>query len=148
MLTLRPFTQTDTLVLRAAAYPDMTAEQAEALVTEWDQGQYNGRDFTMLGVWLDGTLVGMISLYRHTAEAVSIGPEIFPAYRRKGYGGEAMKLALDLARQKGYKMIFQQIRADNIASIALHEALGFGTSGASFTNAKGNSVLIYLKSLF
>ena len=58
-----------------------------------------------------------------------------------------MVLAMELAHQKGYKIVSQQIRTDNTASIALHKALGFETSGAIYTNAKGNQVSIYLKSL-
>ncbi len=147
MLTLCPFAKAHARLLCETAYPYMTPAQAETMIAEWNTGICNGRDFAMLGVWLDETLVGMLSLYRHTSEAVSVGPEIFPAYRRKGYAKEAMALAMDLARQKGYKVISQQIRTDNTASIALHESLGFGTSGAVYTNAKGNQVSIYLKSL-
>lgn len=41
----------------------------------------------------------------------------------------------------------QQIRADNVASIALHNSLGFETDGYVYTNKKGNEVLIYIKVL-
>ena len=147
MITLRAFTDHQVPLLREALDPHMDPAEVKALIAEWNTGKHNGRDFAMLGVWQGETLVGMISLYRHTSEAVSIGPEIFSPYRRRGYAKEAMTLAMELAHQKGYKIVSQQIRTDNTASIALHTALGFETSGAVYTNAKGNQVSIYLKSL-
>ena len=147
MITLRAFTDHHAPLLREALDPHMDPAEVKALIAEWNTGKHNGRDFAMLGVWQGETLVGMISLYRHTSEAVSIGPEIFSPYRRRGYAKEAMTLAMELAHQKGYKIVSQQLRTDNTASIALHTALGFETSGAVYTNAKGNQVFIYLKSL-
>ena len=147
MISLRAFTDRHAPLLREALDPHMDPAEVKALIAEWNTGKHNGRDFAMLGVWQGEALVGMISLYQHTSEAVSIGPEIFSPYRRKGFATEAMVLAMELARQKGYKIVSQQIRTVNTASIALHTALGFETSGAVYTNAKGNQVFIYLKSL-
>ena len=56
-------------------------------------------------------------------------------------------LAMDIAKSKGYKVVMQQIRADNVASIALHNSQGFETDGYVYTNKKGNEVLIYIKVL-
>ena len=52
-----------------------------------------------------------------------------------------------MAKEKGYKIVSQQIRVSNAASIALHKSLGFETNDIIYTNAKGNQVSIYLKSL-
>ena len=61
--------------------------------------------------------------------------------------GNQKKLLTKVAKEKGYKIVFQQIRTNNVASIALHSSLGFETNGLIYTNAKGNQVAIYLKSL-
>jgi RimJ/RimL family protein N-acetyltransferase len=95
----------------------------------------------------DGQIVGMISLYQHTADVISIGPEIFAPYRRRGYAKAALRYACEIAAEKGYRTVSQQIRTENTASIALHRSLGFETDGAAILNAKGNAVCIYQKDL-
>ena len=55
--------------------------------------------------------------------------------------------ALDIAKKKGYKIVSQQIRINNIASLALHSSLRFETNSLIYTNSKGNQVAIYLKCL-
>ena len=55
-------------------------------------------------------------------------------------------LAYDYAKGLGYKIASAQIRTDNVASIRLHEKLGFQRD-CEMINRKGNSVYIYLKQL-
>ena len=147
MVTLRYFTDADASLLREKRYPDMSAAQVEEMIRKWNEKQVNGRDFEMFAVCDGVNVVGTVSLYQQTADTVSIGPEIFSDCRRRGYGTLAMRAAMDAAGDRGYKIAFAQIRTDNAASIALHEALGFESNGQTFTNAKGNPVLFYLKSL-
>jgi RimJ/RimL family protein N-acetyltransferase len=117
------------------------------MIHEWNSGQFDGRYFEMLAIISDGRIVGTISLYEHSSKVISIGPEVFEPYRKNGYGKEAMLKACRIAVDMEYKIVSQQIRTDNAASIALHLSLGFETSGAVYTNEKGNQVSIYLKSL-
>ncbi len=147
MMTLRNFTESDALVLQRAIHPDMPTEQIKELIAAWNRKEVNNRYFEMFAVLKEETVVGTVSLYQHSKEVLSIGPEIFPAFRRKGYAKEAMSLVCSIAREKGYKIVSQQIRCDNEASIALHNSLGFETNGQVYTNAKGSQVAIYLKSL-
>ena len=58
-----------------------------------------------------------------------------------------MIIACQKAKEKGFKIVSQQIRTNNAASIALHSSLGFETNELVYTNAKGNQVSIYLKCL-
>ena len=101
----------------------------------------------MFAVVSDGKFVGTVSLYQRSSEVISIGPEVFSGYRRKGFAKDAMIGACQIAKEKGFKIVSQQVRTDNEASIALHRSLGFETSGLVYTNSKGNKVSIYLKSL-
>ena len=64
---------------------------------------------------------------------MSIGPEVFGEYRRKGFAKEAMICACEMAKEKGFKIVSQQIRTNNAASIALHLSLGFETNELVFT---------------
>ena len=147
MVILREFSPGNAPLLQEAGYPDESTEKIEALIAQWNTHSFDDRYFEMLGIWDGENLVGCISLYQHTGEVISIGPEIFPAHRRKGYGRQALALACQRGRELGYKIVCQQIRTDNIASLTLHASLGFVGSGQIFTNARGNPVLICLKSL-
>ena len=109
--------------------------------------EYKEKYFEMFAIVKNEEMVGCISLYQHSENVISCGPEIFDAYQRQGVAKEAMSLTMDIAKSKGYKVVLQQIRADNVASIALHNSLGFETDGYIYRNKKGNEVLIYLKSL-
>ncbi len=147
MIVLRNFTKADALALQKFNFLNLSIEQIEALIHEWNQKQVNNKYFEMFAIISNENIIGTISLYQHSAEVISIGPEVFKPYRQKGLAKEAMICACTIAKEKGYKIVFQQIRTDNVASIALHSSLGFETSGLTYTNAKGNQVAIYLKSL-
>ena len=147
MILLRNFKKEDTSKLQKYGYSDLTAEQVEALICDWSKKQVNGKYFEMFAIVSENKIVGTISLYQHSSEVVSIGPEIFCEYRRKGFAKEAMIIACQKAKEKGFKIVSQQIRTNNAASIALHSSLGFETNELVYTNAKGNQVSIYLKCL-
>ncbi len=147
MILLRNFKKEDASELQEYGYSDFSTEQVEALICDWGKKQFNGKYFEMYAIVSDEKIVGTISLYQHSAEVVSIGPEVFFEYRRKGFAKEAMICACQMAKEKGFKIVSQQIRTNNAASIALHSTLGFETSEHVFTNAKGNQVSIYLKCL-
>ena len=80
-------------------------------------------------------------------DSITDGPEIFESYRRHGFATEAMMLAIKKAKSKGYKLVLQQIRVDNVASIALHRKLGFETDGYAYKNKNGNDVQFFIKPL-
>ena len=67
-----------------------------------------------------------------------------PANRSAGLGRRLVELILSDARDLGYRIIQDQVRAENQASIALHHSLGFETDGYICKNAKGKDVLIFL----
>ena len=58
-----------------------------------------------------------------------------------------MQILLKEAAEKGYRIIQQQVRTTNTASIRLHEKLGFETDGYIYKNKHDHDVLIYLKAL-
>lgn len=147
MILLRNLKKEDASELQKYGYSDLSTEQVEALICDWSKKQFDGKYFEMFAIVSDGKIVGTVSLYQHSSEVVSIGPEVFCEHRRKGVAKEAMMCACQTAKEKGFKIVSQQIRTNNAASIALHCSLGFETSELVFTNAKGNQVSIYLKCL-
>jgi L-amino acid N-acyltransferase YncA len=58
-----------------------------------------------------------------------------------------MRLLLTYAKEKGYKIIQQQVRTDNLPSRKLHEKLGFETDEYVYANRKGHDIVLYLKAL-
>lgn len=147
MIYLRNFTADDAEEFWLKQSSGMTLYEIREMFAEWNKKEYSGKYFEMFAVIGDGEIVGTISLYEHSRSVVSFGPEIFEPYRRQGIGREAMILAMETAKTKGYRIVSQQIRADNTASLSLHIRLGFETDGYVYRNRKGNEVLIYLKLL-
>jgi Sortase and related acyltransferases len=125
----------------------LPAEKAESLLAEWNAGSYQGSYFEMFAVQCDDTVVGTVSLYGHSQAIVSIGPEIFEEFRRRGFAKAAMTEAMRIARERGFEIVLQQVRTDNGASIRLHEALGFEKDNYTYTNRNGNEVFLYLKTI-
>ena len=144
MVGLRSFTEHDAAVIREKQMPDASLDEVLALIKEWESKTFQGRYFEMLALTADHTVVGSVSLYGLTDKIASVGMEVFPDERGRGYAAEGMRLIIEKARTRGYRVIRDQVRADNKASIALHEKLGFETDGYLYKNAKGREVLIYL----
>lgn len=147
MVTLRHFRASDAGALRRLQYAGMPVEAIREMIGQWDTLEFEDRYFEMFAVVRDGDIVGMISLYHRSDSAVSIGPEIFPPCRRKGFGREATLVAMDRARDRGYKVALQQLRSGNAASVALHEGLGFETDRYGYVNRRGEEVFIFFKLL-
>ena len=117
----------------------------DEMIKSSDAKIFNGRFFEMYVIMSEETIVGLISLFEQSASVVSVGPEIFAEYRKLGYATKAMQIAMDIAKSIGYKIVFQQVRVDNVASIKLHTKLGFETDNTVFKNRKQNDVCFYLK---
>ena len=147
MIALRNFCVEDALDLQRWMFSDLTIEAIRSMISDWNRGTYEGMYFEMLAIVQEKTLVGMISLYQHSADEIGIGPQVFEAHRRQGIATQAMRLAMALAKEKGYRIVSQQIRTNNEASIALHQCLDFEASGDPYRNAKGNEVVDYRKVL-
>lgn len=145
MVILRKFEASDSALVSSKL--NLFLEKAKSIIDTWNSGCHNGVYFEMFAIQSENTLVGMISLYEHSGSILSIGPEIFEEYQRHGFAKAAMTEAMRIAEEKKYRIIFQQIRTNNAASIRLHESLGFERDSNIFKNKKGNDVYIYLKVL-
>ena len=147
MTILRHFRAEDAELLRARLYPELESERIGALIEEWGTLKYGGKYFEMFAVEEDGRVVGSASLYEHSPSVVSAGNELFGGERGKGLGTAAMRLLEEAAAGRGFRIIKDQVAADNAGSIGLHEKCGFETDGYVYKNKKGVDVLIFLKAL-
>ena len=147
MIVLRNFRDTDASIFQEKHSRHLSLEEIKELFRKWNLREYEGKYFEMFAIIKDEDIVGRISLYQHSENVISCGPEIFEGCCRQGFAKEAMVLAMEISKTKGYKAVLQQIRTDNEASIALHNSLDFETDGYVYRNKKGNEVLIYIKVL-
>ncbi len=145
MIALEPISDMHKVLLMSKY--EMSDSDADTLISESNVELHNSKFFKMFIVSNKEAYIGTISLYEHSASVISIGPEIFDKYKRQGYAVQAMKAAMKAAKIKGYKVVFQQIRTDNTASIKLHTKLGFETDKYDYVNKNNHTVNIYLKSL-
>ena len=147
MITLRNFTHDDAIEFQQNQSKNVPLNEVKSLLAKWQEKEFDGKYFEMFAIINDKSIVGMISLYQCSENVISCGPEIFERYRKQGIGGEAMKLAMKIAKNKGYKLMLQQIRVNNTASIALHKKLGFETDEYIYKNRRNNDVQIFIKLL-
>ena len=147
MILLRNFADDDAIEFQQKQHAKMSIDEVKILITKWQEKEFANKYFEMFAIVNDTEMVGMISLYQHSPNVISCGPEIFECYRKRGFAENAMILAMKTAKSKGYKLVLQQIRVDNIASSALHKKLGFETDGYVYKNQKGNDVQIFIKLL-
>ena len=127
--------------------PEMPKKAIEKMIGDWNSLDYHGKYFEMFAIVPAGNVVGTLSLYEHSGSVVSIGIELFWGCCRRGYGTIAMNTALEICKEKGYKIVYQQVRADHLASIKLHHKVGFETDDYIYKNQRGHDVILFFKSL-
>ena len=145
MVTIRNFTHEDAEPLQQGLYPDMTLSGISEMIDQWNTGIYRGRYFEMFAIVSDKSVIGYVSLYEHSKNVASAGAEVITKERRKGTASEAVSLLMQYASEKGYRIILDQVCKDNIASIRLHEKLGFESDGYVYRNQRDQEVVLYLK---
>ena len=144
MISLRPFTENDAIIIQQCQYPENSTSDIQEMIAEWKTKTCRNKHFEIFAIMADDKIVGSVSLYEHSGSVASIGVEVYPDERRKGYASEGMRLIMNYARELGYRIILDQVRTDNQPSIAVHNSLGFETDGYIYQNAKGKEILLYL----
>jgi RimJ/RimL family protein N-acetyltransferase len=147
MISLQHFEESDAEVLQTYNLSGKSKDDIISMIHDWNTLSYKSYYFEMFAIQKDATIIGSISIYERSKRIASLGIEIFTPYRRMGHAYEAMRLLIEFAAKKGFKIILQQVRNDNLASIRLHEKLGFETDGHVYENQKGHKILIYLMPL-
>ena len=145
MMTLRNFRHSDYPVLQLR-YPKMVKSAIFELIKEWNLKDYKGQKFELLAIVENGQVVGSVSMFQHGSDIVHEGIEIYPAFRRHGYAYRAIVLALERAKEQGYKIAVALVRKDNIASIGLHRKLHFHMD-LEYVDFKGIEMYYFIKAL-
>ena len=147
MIVFRHFLEQDAGFICGKLYPDLTTDGAVAMIHEWNSGIHQGRYFEMFAVLSGNEIVGYASLLEHSHSTVSAGIEILRTEQNKGFGAQTLATLIDLAASKGYRIMFDQVRADNLASIKLHEKMGFESDKYIYRNQKNKEIILYIKPL-
>jgi ribosomal-protein-alanine N-acetyltransferase len=77
---------------------------------------------------------------RRTPDAVEVGYTVFPAYRRQGYAGEAVRALLDWAREQGVDHFIASVAPENEPSLRLVRRLGFAEVGRHWDDQDGEEL--------
>ena len=145
MVTIRKFTRDDAAPLQQSLYPDMTLSGISEMIDAWNTCVYRGRYFEMFAILSDERVVGCVSLYEHSKNVASLGAEVILEERHKGTASQAVSRLMRYAAEKQYRVILDQVRRDNTASIRLHEKLGFESDGYVYRNQRDQEIVLYLK---
>ncbi|MBQ8577230.1 MAG: GNAT family N-acetyltransferase [Clostridia bacterium] len=146
MICLKPITYDNIKDFDGTDYGSMSFEERKHLIDESINKNHNGAYFEFMVVYNDDTVVGFMNLFAHSHHIISCGPEIKEGFKKKGFGFLAETMALEYAKKKGYTIAVGGVDDNNVASIALHEKLGFEMD-RKYLNRKGRTIRIYIKAL-
>ena len=147
MVKLRNFTLGDAEVLRQEQHHNMSIEEIKSMICDWNKLIFKGKYFEMFAIVENDKIVGELSLYQLSDSVISIGLEVFLKFQRQGFGKQAATLALQICKNKGYRIVCNQVLSDNAPSIALNKSLGFETDMYRYKNQKGKEVFLFLKAI-
>lgn len=146
MIYLKPITSDNINDFVGTSYDAMSFEQKQNMIDESIKKIHNGSYFEFLVVYSEDVVVGFMNLFAHSKHIISCGPTIKDEYQNKGFGFLAETLALEYAKGKCYTIAVGGVDDNNIASIALHEKLGFEMD-RKYQNKKGRTIRVYIKAL-
>lgn len=146
-ISIRNFTLKDIPKLQMLPGYNKTIEELRNIILEWDKKIYCKRYFEMFAIVVSGDIKGVVSLYQHTSSTVSLGIEITPNERNKGYALQGSKLAIEYAKVLGYKIIASNVNKDNIASIKLQQKLGFEIYQEYVSKKNSKNMYLFVQAL-
>ena len=146
MIKLKPIEKIDIDKLNNTSYANMPIEKKIQMILESNEENHQGNFFKFFLVEKDKETVGVINMFAQSKSVVRVAPEIKESYRGKGFAKQALLLSYDYAKQLGYKLVYAGIKEDNVASIKLHESLGFEYV-QDFLSSRGKKLKMFIKLL-
>ena len=146
MIFLKPITHDNIYDFVGTSYDAMPFEKKSKMIAESINKIHNGSYFEFLVVYKDDVVIGFMNLYAHSKHIISCGPAIKEDFQNNGYGFLAEAMALEYAKGKGYTIAVGGVDESNVASIALHEKLGFEMD-RKYLNKHGRTIRLYIKAL-
>lgn len=138
-ISLRCFTQDDASVLKRYLFPNRAKKDILSTIQGWNSGFQEDVCSKPLAVTADGHAVGYIELEVRAGGKAVGAVHIFPGFRGKGYGGQALLQLISLAQKKGYDTIEGWIRPHSTPALRLCQRAGFLCNGEEKTE---NGILL------
>ena len=145
-LVLVPISIDDIKILNFTEYNNLSKESRQMLVQDSEKGLCKGEFFRFYLIKNGKETVGVINMCGHGADTISVAPEIFEKFRNKGFAIKSLNIAYKIAKEKGFKKVIAGIREENVASLKLHEKLGFSFV-EDFTSKNKKRMKLYSKNL-
>lgn len=146
MIHLKPINIDNINDFIGTSYDKMTFEEKQNMILESINKSHNNQYFEFLVVYKNDIVIGFMNLFAHSKHIISCGPTIKDEFQGKGFGFEAETLALKYAREKGFTIAVGGVDENNVASIKLHEKLGFELD-RKYSNKQGRTIRLYIKSI-
>lgn len=84
-----------------------------------------GERYLNLQLTVDGEMAAFAITQIVLDEATLFNIAVDPAYQRRGLGRELLERVVDEVEKRGVVTLWLEVRASNVAAIALYESLGF-----------------------
>lgn len=146
MIYLKPINFENLNDFSGTSYDKMSFKEKQTMILESINKTHNDQYFEFLVVYQDDIVRGFMNLFAHSKHIISCGPTIKNEFQRKGFGFEAETLALKYAKEKGFTIAVGGVDENNIASIKLHEKLGFELD-RKYSNKQGRTIRLYIKAI-
>lgn len=98
-------------------------DSVEAVGRQLDSGVQ-----TILGLEIDGRLVGAVVATHDSRKGWINRLAVAPAHRRRGYGARLVRAAEEVLHDQGIRIIAALVEGDNRTSLALFERCGYAVS--------------------
>lgn len=124
-----------TIELRAMTEADLPAVMAienAIYAFPWTQGNFRDSLTAAYACWVyvrDGELIGYTVLMLASDEAHLLNLSIAASCQRQGYGSLLLQRVFDLARGRGARLLFLEVRPSNTGALQLYERHGFRSVG-------------------
>jgi len=123
-LEMRPMIEAD--------LPAVMAIESDIYAFPWTQGNFRdslAADYGCSICACNGELIGYAVLMLAADEAHLLNLSIAAARQRQGYGSLLLQRQCELARGRGARLIFLEVRPSNFAGLRLYERHGFQRVG-------------------
>lgn len=146
MIHLKPISLDNINDFNGTSYDKMTLCEKQTMILDSIHKIHDNQYFEFLVVYKDDIVVGFMNLFAHSKHIISCGPTIKDEFQGRGFAFEAETLALKYAKEKGFSIAVGGVDENNIASIRLHEKLGFELD-RKYSNNQGRTIRLYIKAL-
>lgn len=114
--------------LNPADLPHAWQIETRAHAFPWSEQTFasnQGERYLNLQLSVDGVMAAFAITQIILDEATLFNIAVDPAFQRRGLGRELLEQVIDEVEKRGVVTLWLEVRASNVAAIALYESLGF-----------------------